>query len=991
MVTKKPVVTHQVERRTDISELSITDLWNASRKTISDLEERVKEVYSQSDIRKVIASGPDEQLKKLQISAEKMLSAILIRDGSFASSHHVEHHLWMAFYKEIEGALSWFRSKSSPVHADRPLRNKARERLFRLLKVARKCLRQLVLTLVSKVEESTKAAEHSDPSVAHSLREDIGKRRRSVHSLLISLGDLARYEQTYCRPKKDWAPATLLYERALQMFPPSGKAHNQLAVLASYGRKPNYFMALYQYCFSLAVAKPFPARQNVLSPISKNRKQAVKIMGRSGSTSSHAEPKGDFFCLFVRCIGIFFTATDVGILGDVIGACTRYFEAALRPSSSSLQELELVRCMGLCIFAVCNSLTPLGSQHHASDKNAASSSSSSAAITIPAVMSQLTSRALELFMRLLAALLRTYYNALQRRDAASADHLLAAIGTAARWLRSQPRILTASPRHIVRDLIRKPLVRLLNAVKSPAVAALARHAMLITHGTPIDWVSPKSKLLAEDMELTGFLLIPSLTLEEPSTSSYSTILAAAGVQVQQTPKSTVQVFVAPANKEKVQARKRDEQRAARKSDIRKARLVQFALEAALPSALVFARGKVNTDPTAADFAIPSFAEHDEHDDLASRAALATDVGTHAESCEDRDSNDTVNITGMLCPGCSIPLERGAKECQFCPFVVEAPVEEFEDELEEQLTKSLTLTPAPPAYPPPDVAEGDHLDTEVAEDDLLASEVAGGDDIALAPGERYSSASGLHNFQRSQFYARRGIPMPTALDNEPNSELPAGIAGDTKQHRQPGVLFASPGAAQINSPAPPPTPPPKCAVIAKSALRLSAAATMTKTDTKSLVVLDAPNIAMRHGLNKKFSTYGIELALRFWEDRGHRTIGFLPDYYVNDRSVAAKRSMKRTGIGTVRAASLPDDTIRLKQMVAEGRVVLTPPQDYDDSYCIQYAKRYGGVIVTNDLYRDHVDKYKGDRRQLRQWLKTHCISYTFVLDDFLPNPDFKFPK
>ena len=145
-------------------------------------------------------------------------------------------------------------------------------------------MRQLVLTLVNKVEESTKAAEQSDPSVARSLREDIAKRRRSVHSLLISLGDLARYEQTYCRQKQDWAAATLLYERALQMFPPSGKAHNQLAVLASYGRKSNYFMALYQYCFSLAVAKPFPARQNVLSPISKNRKQAVKIMGRSGST-----------------------------------------------------------------------------------------------------------------------------------------------------------------------------------------------------------------------------------------------------------------------------------------------------------------------------------------------------------------------------------------------------------------------------------------------------------------------------------------------------------------------------------------------------------------------------------------------------------------------------------------------------------------------------------------------------------------------------------
>lgn len=181
--------------------------------------------------------------------------------------------------------MAWFRSKSSPVRTDRALRNKARERLFRLLKGARKSLRKLVLTLVNKVEETAKAAARSTADAAHALQDAMAKRRRSVHSLLISLGDLARYEQTYCRSKQDWAAATLLYERALQMFPPSGKAHNQLAVLASYGRKPSYFMALYQYCFSLAVAKPFPARQNVLSPISKNRKQAVKIMSRTGSTS----------------------------------------------------------------------------------------------------------------------------------------------------------------------------------------------------------------------------------------------------------------------------------------------------------------------------------------------------------------------------------------------------------------------------------------------------------------------------------------------------------------------------------------------------------------------------------------------------------------------------------------------------------------------------------------------------------------------------------
>ncbi len=50
-----------------------------------------------------------------------------------------------------------------------------------------------------------------------------------------------------------------------------------------------------------------------------------------------------------------------------------------------------------------------------------------------------------------------------------------------------------------------------------------------------------------------------------------------------------------------------------------------------------------------------------------------------------------------------------------------------------------------------------------------------------------------------------------------------------------------------------------------------------------------------------------------------------------------------------------------------------------------------VIVTNDMFRDHVDKHKGNKRELRQWLKAHCLTYTFVNDEFLPNPDFVFPN
>lgn len=68
------------------------------------------------------------------------------------------------------------------------------------------------------------------------------------------------------------------------------------------------------------------------------------------------------------------------------------------------------------------------------------------------------------------------------------------------------------------------------------------------------------------------------------------------------------------------------------------------------------------------------------------------------------------------------------------------------------------------------------------------------------------------------------------------------------------------------------------------------------------------------------------------------------------------------------------------------------QDYDDSYCIRYAQQRNGVIVSNDLYRDHIDKIASERDKagMRRWLREHIISFTFVRNDFLPNPDFKFP-
>ena len=76
---------------------------------------------------------------------------------------------------------------------------------------------------------------------------------------------------------------------------------------------------------------------------------------------------------------------------------------------------------------------------------------------------------------------------------------------------------------------------------------------------------------------------------------------------------------------------------------------------------------------------------------------------------------------------------------------------------------------------------------------------------------------------------------------------------------------------------------------------------------------------------------------------------------------------------------------------EGVLFATPSQDYDDAYQIEYARNHDGVIISNDLFRDAVDKQPFMRRAaFRTWLKQHVMSFAFIGDEFCPNPEFQLP-
>lgn len=101
----------------------------------------------------------------------------------------------------------------------------------------------------------------------------------------------------------------------------------------------------------------------------------------------------------------------------------------------------------------------------------------------------------------------------------------------------------------------------------------------------------------------------------------------------------------------------------------------------------------------------------------------------------------------------------------------------------------------------------------------------------------------------------------------------------------------------------------------------------------MIVLDAQNVAMRHGQNEIFQVRGIQLAIQYWIKNGHKVICFLPEYLFNYDEVNKNKKMQKMNLKQVKASKLPDNVTSLHQLATKGYMVKTPAQDYDDSYCI----------------------------------------------------------
>ncbi|XP_056357005.1 NEDD4-binding protein 1 isoform X2 [Oenanthe melanoleuca] len=110
-----------------------------------------------------------------------------------------------------------------------------------------------------------------------------------------------------------------------------------------------------------------------------------------------------------------------------------------------------------------------------------------------------------------------------------------------------------------------------------------------------------------------------------------------------------------------------------------------------------------------------------------------------------------------------------------------------------------------------------------------------------------------------------------------------------------------------------------------------------------IIIDGSNVAISHGLRKFFSCRGIAIAVDYFWKRGHRNITvFVPQWRTRrDPSITEQHFL--TQLEDVGILSLTP-----ARMVLGARIAA-----HDDRFLLHLAAKTGGVIVTNDNFREFV--------------------------------------
>nr|XP_032832608.1 endoribonuclease ZC3H12A-like [Petromyzon marinus]XP_032832609.1 endoribonuclease ZC3H12A-like [Petromyzon marinus] len=138
-----------------------------------------------------------------------------------------------------------------------------------------------------------------------------------------------------------------------------------------------------------------------------------------------------------------------------------------------------------------------------------------------------------------------------------------------------------------------------------------------------------------------------------------------------------------------------------------------------------------------------------------------------------------------------------------------------------------------------------------------------------------------------------------------------------------------------------------------------------------IVIDGSNVAMSHGNKEVFSCRGIELAVSWFLQRGHKEVTVLvptwrreqprADAPITDQHILTELERRRVLVFT------PSRRVQGRRVVC-----------YDDRFIVRLAHESDGVIVSNDNYRD----LQSERAEWRRFVEERLLMYSFVNDKFM---------
>lgn len=155
-----------------------------------------------------------------------------------------------------------------------------------------------------------------------------------------------------------------------------------------------------------------------------------------------------------------------------------------------------------------------------------------------------------------------------------------------------------------------------------------------------------------------------------------------------------------------------------------------------------------------------------------------------------------------------------------------------------------------------------------------------------------------------------------------------------------------------------------------------------------ILIDGQNVAVAHGKEiargfdskLRFSARGIQIVVKYFVDRGHNkseVVVWLPE--ILEDKVDKK------------LLDFRDNKAILDKLEADGHIKYSPVRrvggeirvSYDDRLIVESATANGGVIVSNDKFRDLVHEERG---KFRAAIENRRVSFSFLNNNFFPTRD-----